>query len=210
MSKVITALGRDWLWPDADEKCHKVVFDWSADLRAVYPHCRAFNCAVQAGGNMGVWPWLLAQKFKRVVTFEPDPVCFPLLVQNVEGAPNIEAYQAALLDRPTRCAMENDDPVNLGAQYVRAGAGEIPAGTIDDLHLSACDLIYLDIEGAELPALVGAVKTIEEFRPVIVVEDKKLSERFGYAKGDIEAWLRKDFGYEVVARPHRDVVMVCK
>jgi hypothetical protein len=44
---------------------------------------------------------------------------------------------------------------------------------------------------------------------VVVVEDKGLSSRFGVDMGDAEKWLQK-FGYRVVDRPHRDVVLVCE
>lgn len=207
--RFIEALGRAWLWPEADEKCHKVVFDWSKDLEVAYKHCRAFDFAVQAGGNMGVWPWLLAKKFKGVLTFEPDPVCFECLEYNTRGLDNVTAYRMGLMEDTTFCTLKNDTPNNLGAQYLQAGGGDIMATSIDAQMLDACDLIYLDIEGAEMSALKGAVETISLFKPVIVVEDKKLSERFGYAKGDIENWLAMEFGYKVVARPHRDVVLAC-
>jgi len=206
--KVIEALGRSWSWPAADEKCHKVVFDWSKDLNTVYPHCRAFECVVQAGGNMGVWPWILARKFKHVLTFEADPVCFPFLLENTANVPNVEAFHAALMDESSTVHMANDQPNNLGAQYVQPG-GSVLSTTIDSMYLSSCDLICLDIEGAEMKALKGAVETIALFNPVIVVEDKGLSSRFGSAKGDIEKWLGAQFGYKVVARPHRDVVLAC-
>lgn len=205
----IEALGRTWSWPVADEKCHKVAFDWAKDLRAVYPHCRAFECVVQAGGNMGVWPWLLAKKFKYVLTFEADPVCFPFLLENIAGTSNVEACHAALMDVASQFHMETIQPNNLGAQYVQPG-GSVQSLTIDSLFLSSCDLIYLDIEGAEMKALQGAAETISIFKPVIAVEDNGLSSRFGSAKGDIEKWLAKEFGYSVVARPHRDVVLACK
>lgn len=161
---------------------------------------------------MGVWPWLLAKKFERVFTCEPDPICWPHLVENLKGVPNVVKLQYALLDKVTTCKIQTEKPDNLGAQYVVPDAGEIPATTID-LRFGqehAVDLIYLDIEGAELHALYGAVETIAKHKPTIVVEDNGLATRFGSTKGDIEKWLHRDFGYVVAARPHRDVVLICK
>lgn len=207
-SVTIEALGRSWQWPAADRECRRVVFDTTTDLEHAYRHCRAFDVAVQAGGNMGVWPWRMAQKFKHVVTFEPDPACYPYLQQNLAGVPNVSAINAALLDCFTKCGVVTENAVNMGAQFVSPGVGEVPTVTIDSLDLHACNLIYLDIEGAELLALHGAVETIMEYSPVIAVEDKGLSSRFGSQKGDIEKWLEQ-YGYKVVARVHRDVVLAC-
>jgi hypothetical protein len=143
-------------------------------------------------------------------------------VENLVGANNVFIANRALSEFNGACEIKNDEPGNLGAQYAMPVAavdnrgfelvyppGAIRSMPIDGLSLKSCDLIYLDIEGGEMPALRGARKTIEKFKPVIVVEDKKLSHRYGYSKGQIETWLAADYGYKVVARPHRDVVMAC-
>jgi FkbM family methyltransferase len=158
---------------------------------------------------MGVWPWLLAKKFAKVITFEPDPVCYDALTQNLAHSPKIECHNMALMDAPGAVHMMNDEPDNLGAQYVAPMPHGIEATTIDALALPMCDLIYLDIEGAELPALQGAKATIKAFKPVVVVEDKGHSSRFGYKKGDSVQWLYQ-FGYFAVNRRHNDVVLMCK
>jgi FkbM family methyltransferase len=205
---IIQGLKRDWHWPDADEKCRAVVFDWTA-LRHALRHCKQLRVAVQAGGNMGVWPWLLSRYFHFVATFEPDPRCFELLVKNLEGTKNVAMYNAALWHTPGVCSIQDMERNNLGAQYIVPSAGVVPMETIDSYEFGNCDLIYLDIEGAELGALQGAVRTIETFKPTIVVEDKGLSDKFGSKKGDIEKWL-SDFGYTVATRYARDVVFTCE
>ena len=209
-SVTIEGLGRKWAWPAIDTKCRKVIFDMAADLEAVYRHCRAFDFAIQAGGNMGVWPWLLAKKFKLVATFEPDPECFALMAQNLRGVPNVTGLKRALTDRPQMFAMANETPANRGAQWTRPDPrGAIKGIPLDSLSPKGCDLLCLDIEGAELKALQGAAETIGQYRPTIVIEDKGLSERFGVKQGAAETWLNEAFSYTVAARIHRDVILTC-
>jgi FkbM family methyltransferase len=195
-------------WPETDTECARVVFDTAVDLEAALPHVRDFGLCVQAGGNCGVWPLWLSERFEIVLTFEPDHLNFTALAANTHARPNIIRTQAALGDRAGLIGLARE-PGNCGAHFV-SGAGNVPTIRIDDLGLPACGLICLDIEGAEMPALIGAMELIERCRPVVVIEDKGLSERFGYKKGDAEQWLADLAGYEVIARPHRDVVLACK
>jgi hypothetical protein len=49
---------------------------------------------------------------------------------------------------------------------------EVPATTLDYAlaELPRCDVIKMDIEGAELRALSGAAQVLARFRPVLVLE----------------------------------------
>ncbi|MGI9411556.1 MAG: FkbM family methyltransferase [Hyphomicrobiaceae bacterium] len=190
-------------WPEKDVHCRQVVFDTTRDMEHALRHCAEMDICVQAGGNCGVWPAWLAEHFETVYTFEPDPENFRCLVQNVPE--NVITLQAALGMRRETIDLHRD-PVNCGAYYVN-GAGNIPTLRIDDLELPSCDLIVLDIEGMEADALEGAILTVQTFHPVIMAEDKGLSERYGIAKGAIEARMG-DLGYRVAHRIHRDVIMV--
>lgn len=210
MTRVVEGLGRSWAWPDADRECIKVIFDWLGDMTRAVRFCRERRTAIQAGGNMGVWPWELSKVFQRVVTAEPDPECFALMRENLRGMPEIEMHPVAFLEAPGKCILVAE-PTNRGAQWVQPKRdATIQAVAIDSLGVEDCDLIYLDIEGAELSALKGARETIGRTRPVIALEDKNLSTRFGTHKYDAEKWLATQFGYKVAARPHNDVVLVCE
>jgi len=48
--------------------------------------------------------------------------------------------------------------------------GPIPMLTLDSMNLPACDLLQLDVEEHEYKVLLGAVKTLEKFKPVVSVE----------------------------------------
>lgn len=194
---------RGRLWPADDKGAAAVVFNTN-DLDAAYRHCRDFRVAVQAGGNCGIWPARMAQRFHTVYTFEPDPVNFRCLCWNAPEE-NIFKFNAALgVERGTIGMTLRPD--NVGAHWV-SGSGSIPVLRIDDLELSVCDLIYLDIEGYELPALNGAAKTINRCSPTIAVEDKGMSERYGIAKGEVVRWVCETFGYKAAERFQNDVVM---
>lgn len=193
-----------FLWPKADTECRRVAFDWATDLDQVYPHVTDWGVCVQAGGNCGVWPKALAKRFDTVYTFEPDPLNFYCLVNNATERNIVKAQ--AMLGEVHAPRMLEGDASNCGA-YFMAGAGRYPVVAIDSLMLQSCGLIYLDIEGAEMEALRGAAGTIAEHRPVLAIENKGHSERFGYTREQVEAWVIAQ-GYRVVARPHRDVIFV--
>ena len=202
-----TRIEQGLVWPKEDRDCAAVVFKTPGDMDVALEHCKGRSVVIQAGGNCGVWPRWLSDKFAAVYTFEPDPVNFYCLAQNCPQ-PNIITIQAALGDEPGFVDLKRERR-NIGAHYIE-GKGLIPTLRIDDLGLEACDYICLDIEGYEMKALKGAVRTLAEFKPVIQIEDKGLSDKYGSAKGDIEIWLHQALGYEVVDRPHRDVIMVAQ
>ena len=61
----------------------------------------------------------------------------------------------------------------------------IPTFTVDQLALDTCDLIQLDCEGYEPNIIVGALETIEKFKPVISLETtngetESILSQFGY------------------------------
>lgn len=196
---------RGLLWPKGDVGAAAVLFDQVGDLDLAYRHCAKFDVAVQAGGNCGIWPAAMGQRFKSVYTFEPDPVNFRCLCANAP-AENVFKINAALGAQRGLVGLSHRRD-NCGAHQVD-GAGVIPTLLIDDLGLALCDLIYLDIEGCELNALYGAEKTIDRCGPVIAVEDKGMSRRYGIEPGAIVAWMAERFGYRVAERMHRDVVLV--
>jgi FkbM family methyltransferase len=158
---------------------------------------------VQAGGNLGLYPKRLAQEFKTVYTFEPDPENFARLKLNAPER-NIIARQAALGadEQPVAISRVRRDGKHIktheGLVHV-VGPGLIPCQRIDGLRLPVCDLIYLDVEGYELRALQGAVSTLARCRPMLALELNKnlgfvgLTEdfvvRFLNAQGYRRLWL---------------------
>lgn len=196
------------MWPASDVHCHAVANQVTDSLAAVYKHCRDFRVAIQAGGCVGIWPDNLKDRFELVYTFEPDPENFRCLCHN---APSERVFKFnAALGAWRGCVALDRRPDNVGAHQIGTmfSLGIAPMFRIDDLCLTRCDLIYLDIEGYERLALQGARHTIQNCRPTVVVEDKGLSLKYGTARGVVVDWMVQEIGYRVADRHQRDVIMV--
>lgn len=202
------------MWfPKEDTECSAVVFGELAKLKQL-PY-DGKNVAVQAGGNAGVFPIALSMLFEEVYTFEPDPLNYECMLINIDrlNAPNVKHMQAGLSVVEGRGNMVGDH-VNCGAlQIEEASDGDVKLVTIDSLELPECDLIYLDIEGFEDLALMGATETIAMYKPVIVCENKGHNDRFPAdldGSEEFREFVCNTFGYEVFGRLMRDDVFVCK
>lgn len=196
-------------WPATDTDCMNVVHRMLPDLDEAMKLVPGRNVVVQAGGNCGVWPKHLAKSFKMVYTFEAEPTNYECLVSNCNES-NITTFWGALgasgTDSVGMEAPEGDR--NMGACRVD-GPGMIPCYRIDSLPLRACDFIQLDVEGYEYQVLLGAHSIIERFHPVIMVEDKGLSEKYHQPNGWSQQYMSK-LGYVVAERLNRDIVYVYK
>jgi FkbM family methyltransferase len=150
------------------------------------------HVAVQAGGNLGVFPRYLSERFSVTYTFEPAPDAFRMMLQNAP-AENIVAFQAALGAEPalvglSRVRRDGKPDAHEGITYV-TGKGTIHTLTIDTLALDVCDLVYLDIEGSELAAIKGAEQTLTRCRPVVALEVNKNLQYVGVTEADIYAFM---------------------
>ncbi len=163
--------------------------------------------AVQAGGNLGIYPKRLAAAFETVYTFEVAPELFSALYANAPET-NIYRYQAALgYDRSlvgTSTVRRDGKPgTHEGITHI-SGPGKTPTLRLDDFALPVCDLICLDVEGWELYALQGAVETIARCRPVLSVEINKNAAYVGLEAEEIRECITTELGYRRVDRLQSD------
>lgn len=191
MSQIIVKDG--WYWPEKDLKCWPWLQDEKDLPKQITDLVKEKRVMIQAGGNCGFYTKIYAELFNTVYTFEPDPTNFQCLVMNLENC-NVYKQQACLGDVRKLVAITSSNK-NVGCYAVDTSKiGQIPTLMIDDLGLEVCDLIHLDIEGWEFPAIRGAIETIKRCRPLIALEWMNHGEKFGYPEADIEAWMDKQ-GY---------------
>jgi FkbM family methyltransferase len=177
------------------------------NLDRIIGRCQHKRVAVQAGGNLGIYPKRLAASFEAVYTFEVAPELFPLLYANAPE-PNIYRYQAALgFDRAmvgTSTIRRDGRPgTHEGITHI-SGPGKTPTLRLDDFALPICDLICLDVEGWELYALLGAVDTISRCRPVLSVEINHNASYVGVDADELRERIMGEMGYRHVDRLQSD------
>ena len=191
-------------WPDGDRICEKLLLAEVRGLDKAIEHCTRMDTAVQAGGNVGIYPAYLAKHYDHVWTFEPDPINQECLKLNTAHLNNVYRMPMGLGNFREKVGLKHH-PENCGASHVVAD-GDIQLIPLDALNLVNIDLIQLDVEGFEHRALLGAKHTIERDRPVLMVENVGHGDRYGCR--DLIGWISDTFNYKMVASPDHDVVMI--
>lgn len=187
-------------WPPSDVRGKLAIIPEAREAVPFFlEHVSGRRGVIQAGGNVGVYPIALAEHFEEVVTFEPERANYACLIENLADLPMRDSKRiipicAALdevSDKPLR--LNVTEPDNCGAHQFMPPIGDGPTtltARIDDLsRRTPIDMIWLDVEGAELPALKGALATIERHAPAIILEEKNHGKLFGYSDADLHQFL---------------------
>jgi len=112
----------------------------------------------------------------RVFSFEANPVTARCLSKTVRrsGLKNVETVAAAVFDRPGKVSIANAEAHFRNSLLAAGGTKmvEVPALTLDDFveqnRIQAVDLLKMNIEGAERPALLGFRRNFDRVRHVAI------------------------------------------
>ena len=204
-----------WYYPDLDPRLtstktplRQFANDAGVIDRAL-GHGAGRGLVIQAGARIGIWPALLSAHYERVIAFEPETRNYECARLNLTAYPTVELHHAALGKTIERRWVEWSAESSGSHQIVDSEdeyTEPCDVVTIDSLGASP-DAIFLDIEGFEIYALEGAVKTLERCHPMLVLEENNARIRYGFNKGDLGKWLYQ-FGYSVVDRHYKDFIYV--
>jgi FkbM family methyltransferase len=164
--------------------------------------------AIDVGGHIGLWSWNLAHWFDHVEAFEPV-------------LEHRECWQANMAACTTEATLH---PFALGAEpghvsiltekgssgnSMVSGKGKVEQRTLDSFDFAHVDFIKIDTEGYESFVLRGAEKTIRQWQPVIVVEQKRdhSSKHFG-VEALSAVTLLQSWGYKQAQEISGDYFMV--
>lgn len=164
---------------------------------------------VDAGAHIGQYSMLASARVGpegRVHAFEPHPGLYEVLGRNLRRADcsNVVARRLALgRSHGTRDLFLHPSD-NAGATSLRPRDGAPPdprvrvtATTLDRYvganRLRRVDLVKIDVEGAEIEVLEGAVRTLDANPDIVLVVEflRPNARRFGHTVEDLEARLRR-------------------
>ncbi|MEE8143456.1 MAG: FkbM family methyltransferase [Planctomycetota bacterium] len=125
------------------------------------------QCVVDLGGNVGLFAARVAPLAQRVITYEPMEINYTQLLHNVELLGNVTAVCAAATGQPGSVRIYQPIADRLSGVYSAYGGHllsdeyvEVSAVTLDELfqkhQIERCDLLKLDVEGAEYEILHSA------------------------------------------------------
>lgn len=135
---------------------------------------------INVGGGIGAHDLLFTRinPSISIYTFEPRDEYFCLLSKNISKnkIENVIIMNNALghitgpvdfsaSDCPCICDHEDIIEINLGSLISTSKTYHII--TLDSLHLLMCDVLFIDLDGFAYMTLIGGIKTIKKFKPVI-------------------------------------------
>lgn len=203
-----------WLTPLGDKvTVRDIENEWTIKGEFIVNLCKKKHMVVQAGGNIGIFPYYLSAHFNKVITFEPIKKNIICLRENTKDILNIYIIPEGLGDISSQAIIELEKPGNCGAirlQYTDDNT-DIWITQLDKYKLLYLDLLWLDVEGFEVKALKGAYNSINKFKPIIVIENNGLIHEFPSDKEgsqDFRDWMKIEFNYKFYTRMMRDDIFI--
>jgi len=185
--------------------------------------------AVDVGAHHGIYTLLAAKCVGwhgRVVAIEPSPRECERLEKHLRlnRCSNVELVPCAAGEDPGEADLHviqgfNDwcNSLRLPATAEPVAMVRVPVRRLDDiltdLEISKVDFVKLDVEGAELSVLYGALKLLNgKSRPAMLVEVQDVrTRRWGYAAREILQFLiRMDYQWFVIAAKGALLPISCK
>lgn len=145
--------------------------------------CRPSMHVLDVGGHVGYYTLLfstLVGPSGRVYTLEPNPANLEklraMLIAN--DITNVEIFPIAAGDRTGKVHFFTEQTGQMGrvaqADMTDEGIISVQSARIDDLiqsrGIERIDLVKMDVEGAERPALKGMCELLSSVRPLVICE----------------------------------------
>jgi FkbM family methyltransferase len=163
---------------------------WQPEIwSSIAPSLSDGSVFFDVGAHIGYFSMKASRKVGatgRVLSFEPNPETLKLLRDNVAANHtwNVLVEPIACTDRDQMLTLYAANIINTGASSLSSANATITAASpkpysvrgrpIDDvvreLNLARVDVIKVDVEGAEVSVMRGALDTLRRFHPKVVIE----------------------------------------
>lgn len=169
----------------------------SAERRMFATLSRHSNCILDVGANFGLYSLIACQnsgQTTKVIAVEASPREYAKLQLSAAWNKHIVSDRLIILNRAaTDCnrhleiyeslggigALNRlDSPAKPGQPYLKTSVEGITLDSLKREFQCQPDLIKLDVEGHELPAIKGSINILETDKPVLMIEmnDKRTSD----------------------------------
>lgn len=136
---------------------------------------------IDIGANIGnhTLYWANENNAKKIYAFEPIPSTFKILKKNVKInnlQERVKLYNIGLSEETAKGHIVFFDSKNIGATRLEVSDNEakntIPLTALDSIKFDdkKIDLIKIDVECMDYLVLTGAIKTIQKYKPIIMIE----------------------------------------
>ena len=142
------------------------------------------STAIDIGAHVGLWSMHLVRLFDRVVAFEPVQEHRECFEKNV-SCENISLVCCALGREPQSMSFGYEEGSTGGTHLVANGqGGDCIVMPLDEFKIADVDFIKVDVEGYERFVVEGGERTIKQWKPTIIIEQKPkgLAERYGESR----------------------------
>lgn len=158
---------------------------------------------IDVGSNYG-WHSIIASKLcKEVHSFEPQKVMceiqkMSILENNLE---NCHIYDIALGETTKDAKMVSinylQEGINIGDLSLGSDGESIRVKTIDSFNFNRIDVIKIDVQGYETFVLDGALESIKQHKPIMIIEFENFQmSKFSYSPKELFNKI-KELDYEI-------------
>ena len=177
------------------------------DMNFLLRYLRAEDSFLDIGANIGVYTLLAASKIHSgsIYSFEALPKNYTRLQENIKlnQFKHVKTYELAVSNQTGTVALNlaEGDSMPFITHTATDKTITVPTDTLDNLlqnqPLANLTLAKMDIEGAEILALKGALSLLKQQRPhVWILEVNDTVSNFGHQKQDLIDFLNS-YGYNL-------------
>lgn len=168
------------------------------------------HIAIDVGGNTGLTGAIIANFAKHVTIFEPNAELISVIQTTCQGHKNITIEQKAVFNQSGKTYIYPAGVNNTTmVPSCLDNAIEVDSVTIDeycrDKNLKP-DFIKIDVEGVDAEVIIGAEKTVLNYKPLLFLEHPRFNEDTYRVDKDrvSEAMFMLEKNYDLFAYPTLD------
>lgn len=165
-------------------RAHKYAKKSSPELNLIKYFCEKQKISLDVGANLGLFTYFLQKYSHEVFAFEPNPYPLRYLYSLVGNNTSIlpiavgSRDQTIELNIPKNRKGWSSNGASLKKIDINSGIKlKVICRKIDSLSFENVGLIKIDVEGFEIDVLKGAVRTINEQKPNMIIENEIIHQK---------------------------------